>query len=152
MSGAIIRWGGSRPHAHPRHGLPVDHLFYAGDQLQGSVVGPIAATAGARFRSAAGVEGDYEPLMLNVDNEGRVKVFGVVVLAEKFIADQAADLKKELRAAGDSAPKELPVPVVLRVDKGTRFHLVNHIIKLCQENGYVQFSLSAMTGKDEGGR
>ena len=96
-------------------------------------------------------KGDYEPLMLNVDNEGRVKVFGVVVLAEKFIADQAADLKKDLRAAGESAPKELPVPVVLRVDKGTRFHLVNHIIKLCQENGYVQFSLSAMTGKDEGG-
>ena len=96
-------------------------------------------------------KGDYEPLMLNVDNEGRVKVFGGVVRAEKFIADQAADVKKELRASGESAPKELPVPVVLRVDKGTRFHLVNHIIKLCQENGYVQFSLSAMTGKGEGG-
>ena len=95
--------------------------------------------------------GDYEPLMLNVDNEGRVKVFGTVVMAEKFIADQAAELKNQLRTSGESAAKELPVPVVLRVDKGTRFHLVNNIIKLCQDNGYVQFSLSAMTGKDEGG-
>lgn len=96
-------------------------------------------------------KGDYEPLMLNVDNEGRVKVYGAVVSAEKFIADEAAGLKRQLRAAGESAPKELPVPVVLRADKGTRFHLVNHIIKLCQDNGYVQFSLSAMTGTGEGG-
>lgn len=94
-------------------------------------------------------KGDYEPLMLNVDNEGRVKVYGAVVPAEKFIAEEAAALKKQLRAGGDSAPKELPVPVVLRADKGTRFHLVNNIIKLCQDNGYVQFSLSAMTGEGD---
>ena len=97
-------------------------------------------------------KGDHEPLMLNVDNEGRVKVYGAVVSAEKYIAEEAAELKKQLRASGESNPKELPVPVVLRADKGTRFHLVNHVIKLCQDNGYVQFSLSAMTGKDEGGR
>lgn len=94
-------------------------------------------------------KGDYEPLMLNVDNEGRVKVYGAVVPAEKFIAEEAAALKKQLRAAGESAPKELPVPVVLRADKGTRFRLVNNIIKLCQDNGYVQFSLSAMTGEGD---
>lgn len=97
-------------------------------------------------------KGDYEPLMLNVDNEGRVKVFGAVVPAEKYIADEAADLKRKLRDSGESNPKELPVPVVLRADKGTRFHLVNNVIKLCQDNGYVQFSLSAMTGAAEGGR
>lgn len=94
-------------------------------------------------------QGDYEPLMLNVDSEGRVKVYGAVVSAEKFITDEAAELKKQLRATGESANQELPVPVVLRADKGTRFHLVNHIIKLCQDNGYVQFSLSAMTGEGE---
>jgi biopolymer transport protein ExbD len=97
-------------------------------------------------------KGDREPLMLNVDNEGRVKVFGAVVSAEKFIADNAAELKAQLRAEGEPAPKELPVPVILRADKGTKFHLVNHVIKLCQDNGYVQFSLSAMTGAGEGGR
>lgn len=94
-------------------------------------------------------KGDYEPLMLNVNNEGQVRVYGEVVSAEKFIADEAADLKKQLRAAGEANPKELPVPVVLRADKGTRFHLVNHVIKLCQDNGYVQFSLSAMTGEGD---
>lgn len=97
-------------------------------------------------------KGDHEPLMLNVDNEGRVKVYGAVVAAEKYIAEEATELKRQLRASGESDSKELPVPVVLRADKGTRFHLVNHVIKLCQDNGYVQFSLSAMTGAGEGGR
>lgn len=94
-------------------------------------------------------KGEYEPLMLNVDNEGRVKVYGAVVPAEQFIATEAKALKDQLRAAGEVAPKELPVPVILRADKGTRFHLVNHVIKLCQDNGYVQFSLSAMTGEGD---
>ncbi len=99
-------------------------------------------------------KGDREPLMLNVDTEGRVRVYNAFVSAEKYIADNATELKAKLRASGEPVPKELPVPVILRADKGTKFHLVNHVIKLCQDNGYVQFSLSAMTGTGtgEGGR
>lgn len=93
--------------------------------------------------------GTYEPLVLNVDTEGQIKLYGSVVPAEQFIAGEAKTLKDQLRAKGEPTTGELPVPVVLRADKGTRFHLVNRIIKLCQDNGYQQFALSAMTGEGD---
>ncbi len=94
-------------------------------------------------------KGEHEPLVLNVDNEGRVKVYGAVQPAESYIASEAKDLRDQLTAKGDKTTGELPVPVILRVDRGTKFHLVNHVIKVCQENGYHQFSMSAMSGKEE---
>ena len=94
-------------------------------------------------------KGEYEPLVLNVDKEGRIRVYGTVIDAEKHIAREAADLKAQLRAAGKSDKGELPVPIVMRADKGTKFYLVNRVIQLCQENGYQNFSLSAMTGKGD---
>ncbi len=93
-------------------------------------------------------KGEYEPLVLNIDQDGHIKVYGAVVDPEKHIAREANELKAQLRAAGQPTTGELPVPVVMRSDKGTKFHLVNRIIQLCQENGYQQFSLSAMTGKE----
>ena len=94
-------------------------------------------------------KGEHEPLILNVDLEGRVKVNGVPFAAEKYVSSEARELKDKLRAAGQKIDGELPVPVILRADKGVRFHLMNHVIKVCQEQGYRQFSLSAMTGKEE---
>ena len=94
-------------------------------------------------------KGEHEPLILNVDLEGRVKVNGVPFAAEKYVSSEARELKDKLRAAGEKTDGELPVPVILRADKGVRFHLMNHVIKVCQEQGYRQFSLSAMTGKEE---
>ncbi|MFM9964938.1 MAG: ExbD/TolR family protein [Planctomycetaceae bacterium] len=94
-------------------------------------------------------QGEYEPLVLNIDKDGRIKVYEQPVDPEKYIASEATELKKQLQAAGQPTTGELPVPVVMRADKGTKFHLVNRIIQLCQENGYQQFSLSAMTGKGE---
>ncbi len=94
-------------------------------------------------------KGEYEPLVLNIDKDGRIKVYGTVVDPDKHIAREAADLKSQLQAAGLPTTGELPVPVVMRADKGTKFHMVNKVIQLCQENGYQQFSLSAMTGKED---
>ena len=94
-------------------------------------------------------KGEHEPLILNVDLEGRVKVNGVPLAAEKYVSSEARELKDKLRAAGEKTDGELPVPVILRADKGVRFHLMNHVIKVCQDQGYRQFSLSAMTGKEE---
>ena len=94
-------------------------------------------------------KGEHEPLVLNVDLEGRVKVNGVPFAAEKYISAEARELKDSLRASGQKFDGELPVPVILRADKGVRFHLMNHVIKVCQDQGYRQFSLSAMTGKEE---
>ena len=94
-------------------------------------------------------KGEFEPLVLNIDQDGHIKVYGVVVDPEKHIAREAAELKAQLQAAGKPTSGELPVPVVMRSDKGTKFHLINRVIQLCQENGYQQFSLSAMSGKGD---
>jgi biopolymer transport protein ExbD len=93
-------------------------------------------------------KGEFEPLVLNIDQDGHIKVYGAVIDPEKHIAREAGELKAQLQAAGKPATGELPVPVVLRSDKGTKFHLINRIIQLCQENGYQQFSLSAMSSKE----
>jgi biopolymer transport protein ExbD len=93
-------------------------------------------------------KGEFEPLVLNIDKEGRIKVYETPVDAEKYILSEASELKRQLQAAGQPSTGELPVPVVMRADKGTKFHLVNRVIQLCQENGYQQFSLSAMTGQE----
>ncbi len=94
-------------------------------------------------------KGEHEPLVLNVDLEGHVKVYGQSVPVEKYVSSEAKELKDQLKAAGEKVEGDLPVPVILRADKGVRFHLMNHVIKVCQEHGYRQFSLSAMTGKGE---
>lgn len=94
-------------------------------------------------------KGEHEPLVLNVNNEGQIKVYGIVKPAEAYISAEAKDVRDQIVAKGGDPKAELPVPVILRVDKGTRFHLVNHIIKVCQENGYRQFSMSAMSDKGE---
>ncbi len=91
-------------------------------------------------------KGDKEPLVLNVDAEGQVKVYGKVVSIEAYIISEAKLLKDRLRLTGElKEDGELPVPVILRGDRGVRFHLLNHIIKECQAQGYRQFELSAMT-------
>ena len=94
-------------------------------------------------------KGEHEPLVLNVNLEGQVKVYDKAVPVEKYVASEAKELKDKLRASGQKVEGDLPVPVILRADKGVRFHLMNHVIKVCQEHGYRQFSLSAMTGKQE---
>ena len=39
---------------------------------------------------------------------------------------------------------ELPPTVVIRADRATPFHLLNRIIKTCQDRGFRKFSLKAM--------
>lgn len=91
-------------------------------------------------------KGDKEPLVLNIDSEGQVKVYGKVVAVETYVTTEARLLKDRLRLTGESkSTDELPVPVVLRGDKGVRFVQLNEIIKICQREGYRQFELSAMT-------
>ena len=53
----------------------LDHVFHAGDQLQGGVARPVPAAS--RARSARPVESKGEDLLvLNIDAEGRLKVYG----------------------------------------------------------------------------
>jgi biopolymer transport protein ExbD len=93
--------------------------------------------------------GPFEPLVLNVDTTGQVTVYGGVVDLEKHVALEARLIKDRLRDDEKVAKGELPVPVVIRADRAVPFHQLNRVIKVCQQNGYRQFSLNAMT-REEG--
>jgi biopolymer transport protein ExbD len=95
-------------------------------------------------------QGNLEPLLLNIDSKGEVKVQGKQVDVEQFITKEARFLKNQLKILGTSIENgELPVPVIVRADRSAPFHLVNHILKICQDQGYRNFSLSAMSREEK---
>lgn len=102
--------------------------------------------------SAAPIEWDASnsPLILNVDLDGQVFVYGKPVEVENFVATQARLTKDRLRDDERAAGGELPTPVVIRAHREIPFASLNRVIKVCQQNGYRKFSLSAMT-RAEGG-
>ena len=91
-------------------------------------------------------KGRYEPLLLNINAEGQVEAFSEKINIDEFIKREARIVKAQLKANGDE-PKdgELPVPVVIRADKKVPFSTLNHVIRACQDQGYRQFALNAMT-------
>ena len=93
--------------------------------------------------------GKLEPMLLNIDADGKVHAYGQLVDIEPHIAREARLLREQLRASGTLIDGEFPVPVVVRADRSASFHLVNHVIKVCQDQGYRQFSLSAMTREEK---
>lgn len=93
--------------------------------------------------------GKLEPVLLNVDSEGKVKAFGQTVDVEEHIAREARLLKSYLRLSGEKIEGDLPVSVVIRADRSAPFRLVNHVITVCQNHGYRKFSLSAMTSEED---
>lgn len=92
-------------------------------------------------------QGKLEPLLINLSAEGKIRSAGVNHEIDPFIKREARFVKMQLKAAGtEIGPKsELPVPVIVRADKDVTFATLNHVIRTCQEEGYLQFSLSAMT-------
>ncbi len=93
--------------------------------------------------------GKLEPILLNVDAEGQVKAYGGAVDIEQHISREQRLLKADLELAGKPTTGDMPVTVILRADRAAPFHLVNHVITVCQNHGFRQFSLSAMT-REEG--
>jgi biopolymer transport protein ExbD len=89
-----------------------------------------------------------EPITLNVDTEGMIRVYGTAITPEKHIGEEARLIKTMLKARGEKADGELSTPVVLRADKDVPFHKLNHIIKICQDHGFHNFQLSAMTAAE----
>ncbi len=92
--------------------------------------------------------GKYEPIVLNIDSEGKVKTYGEVVVVEQYIEREARLLKIQMNLQSTDAAGELPATVMIRADRSTPFRLVNHVITVCQNHGYRQFALSAMTRED----
>ena len=93
--------------------------------------------------------GKLEPLLLNVDTEGRVNAYGQKVDVEQYVSREARILRQQLVAAGTVIENgELPVSVIIRADRSAPFHLVNNVLKVCQDQGYRQFSLSALSHEE----
>jgi biopolymer transport protein ExbD len=90
--------------------------------------------------------GQEKVLVLNIDAEGQLKVYGIAKDIEKYIAMEArleADVisaqKKDFKF-GD----ELPTTVVVRADKAIPFKLLYDVVKTCQQNGYRKFAMNVV--------
>jgi biopolymer transport protein ExbD len=93
--------------------------------------------------------GKMEPLLLNINKEGVVSAYGQSVDIEQHVIREARILKFTLESAGKTLKdNELPVPVIIRADRRVAFRELNHIIEVCQKQGYRQFSLNAMTREE----
>ena len=94
--------------------------------------------------------GKLEPLVLNIDADGGVKAYGRTVDVEQYIEREARLLKAQLRLLDTPINNgEMPVNVIIRADRSASFHLVNRVLKICQDQGYRQFALSAMSHEEK---
>jgi len=100
------------------------------------------------------LQGQEDLLILNIDAKGNLKVFGVDKDIDRYIATEAQVSRLAMRHnrsdKGDKADDDLRTIVVVRADRATPFHLLNRVIKVCQEHGFRRFSLKAMNRKAEG--
>ncbi|HEV8066917.1 MAG TPA: biopolymer transporter ExbD [Planctomycetaceae bacterium] len=95
-------------------------------------------------------KGQEDLLVLNIDAEGQLKVYGVVRDVKIYIADEARQEEARLKTKGTPLKpgEELPTMVVIRADRATRFNLLNEIIKTCQQHNYRKFALKAMNRRE----
>jgi biopolymer transport protein ExbD len=89
-------------------------------------------------------------LVLNIDAEGRLKVYGTQRDVMSYIADEARQEESRLKAKNTPLKpgEELPTMVVIRADRATPFKLLNDIIKACQSHNYRKFALKAMNRRE----
>lgn len=91
-------------------------------------------------------QGQEDLLVLNIDADGRLRVYGVEKDIASYIAEEARVAVQRLRREripyneGD----ELPTTVVIRADRQTPFNLLYKVITTCQERGFRKFALKAM--------
>ena len=85
-------------------------------------------------------------LFRSIDSAGNLNVYGRPRPVEEYVAGEA---QASLISARVSNPDmklgdELNTTVVVRADRATPFHLLNRVIKACQDNGFRKFALRAM--------
>jgi biopolymer transport protein ExbD len=91
-------------------------------------------------------KGAQDLLVLNVDKEGDLVVYGLKRNVEEYISDEARASRLGAKRNGETieAGGELPTIVVIRADMDTSFKLLNRVIQACQQNGFRNFALKAM--------
>jgi biopolymer transport protein ExbD len=96
-------------------------------------------------------KGQEDLLVLNIDRDGKLKVYGTVREVGAYIADEARQEQNRLKSKGTPLKpgEELPTMVVIRADRATPFKQLNEIIKTCQNHDYRKFALKAMNRREE---
>ncbi len=97
-------------------------------------------------------KGQQDLLVLNIDSEGALTVYGTPRDIDSYVASEA---QASLLAARRNNPAlesgdELPTTVVIRADRSTPFRLLNRVIQTCQKYGFRNFSLKAMNREEDG--
>ncbi len=100
---------------------------------------------------AVDAQGQTSLLILNIDKEGNLNVYGQARPVDSYIAGEA---QAELLAARRKNPDlqfgdELPTTVVIRADRATEYRMVHRVIETCQKYGFRNFALKALN-KEEG--
>lgn len=97
-------------------------------------------------------QGQEDLLVLNIDADGRLKVYGVEKDIAAYIAEEARVAVQRLKRDGKpyNDGDELPSTVVIRADRQTPFNLLYKVITTCQERGFRKFALKAMNRTAEG--
>lgn len=96
-------------------------------------------------------KGQESLLILNVDKEGKVNLYGRALPAKEYIRTEANAAWISARRTQPDLEfgQDLPTTVVIRADRTTPFKLLNNVIQECQQNGFRKFALKAMS-KEEG--
>jgi len=94
--------------------------------------------------------GQTSLLVLNVDQNGELKVYGRPQPVAQYIAREAHVELMAARMTSDdlAAGKELPTTVVIRADRATPFRYLNRVLQECQKNGFRRFALKAMNKEE----
>jgi biopolymer transport protein ExbD len=96
-------------------------------------------------------KGAQDLLVLNIDRQGELTVYGVARDVESYIASEAQASRLTSRRGGKPIEpgEELPTIVVIRADQSMPFSLLNRVIQACQKNGFRNFALKAMNARQE---
>ena len=92
-------------------------------------------------------QGQEDLIVLNIDAEGRLNLYGVEKDTEAYIAEEARVALQKLQKAGKQVQPgdELPTTVVIRADRLATFDMVYSVISTCQAHGFTRFALKAMS-------
>ena len=125
-------------------------INFSNENNDRSIKLPVAGTAAPVDVTDKKVNEDR--LVLNVDKQGHLLFNGESLTTNKAIDEikhQADLVRLNLKAAGRPVKRgdALPTTIVLRSDKDTTCGSLMPLITACQANGFLKFSLKAMSGE-----
>jgi biopolymer transport protein ExbD len=89
-------------------------------------------------------------VVLNIDAEGALRVFGETCDLGKYLAEEAVLLRK---AAGNEAPTvrqaDLELAAVIRADRATSFGEMNRILATCKAHGFRNVTFKVLEAESE---